>query len=505
MKTHKQNAILFVMLLAFLLPLPLAAQDRGLSVVARDNLGAAATVGRQYALLIAIDGYRSWNPLKKPVADAREIKDILGENYYIDEFIELYNANATKQNIIRTFTNLQNKLGVNDSLFIYYAGHGHLDEASNAGFWIPQDAGTDIYSQENWLPNSQIRGYISRLKTIHVLMVSDACFSGDILNTNRALAPQIDNAYFRKAYALVSRQVITSGSSETVPDQSEFSAAIKMCLRKNTAPLLDPHQIYNDVRLSVRRTTPLLGSLNQADHQEGATFLFFRKSASNTPAPATTPQAVQPAATAAISGAASTGSLNITSQISGTIMIDGIDTGIRVKAGGNALVQNIATGTTEIAIKADDGTITKASAGVLPGQTVNAEIRSFAAVAAAVPAPAGKPEKIRPRRPGNFEIIQGGKSGIRTPIDMTKFHRAALDMMRKMDHQVLEETPGVIVYRYSKGSMWMQVKLCYWTDEYWYEYVNSGDMDADPANDRIHRLYRRWIENADKTLGEFYR
>ncbi|WP_461253071.1 caspase family protein [Treponema sp. R8-4-B8] len=255
----------------------LYAQDRGLLVVAAENLGTSAAIGKQYALFIAIDAYRSWPALKKPVADAREIRDILKQQYYIDEVIELYNQQATRANITKTFVDLQTKLDIHDSLFIYYAGHGHLDEGSGIGFWIPVDGGTDVYSMENWLPNSQIRGYISRFKTIHVFMVSDSCFSGDILNTSRSSLPQIDNAYYRKAYALTSRQVLTSGSSETVPDQSEFSEAIKNCLRKNTAPLLDPFGIYNDVRLSVRSTTPLYGTLNAANHQEGATFIFFRR------------------------------------------------------------------------------------------------------------------------------------------------------------------------------------------------------------------------------------
>jgi hypothetical protein len=267
------------------------AQDRGISIVAGENLGSQANIGKQYALFIAIDAYRSWPALKKPVADAREIRDILKQDYYIDEVIELFNQQATMANITRTFTDLQAKLGVHDSLFIYYAGHGYLDEGSGTGFWIPVDGGTDHYAMENWLPNSVIRGYISRFKTIHVFMVSDACFSGDILNTTRALPPQIDNAYFRKAYGLTSRQVLTSGSSETVPDQSEFSAAIKNCLRKNTAPLIDPISIYNDVRLSVRSTTPLYGTLSAASHQDGATFLFFRKQAASpvTPAPQVAP------------------------------------------------------------------------------------------------------------------------------------------------------------------------------------------------------------------------
>jgi hypothetical protein len=257
----------------------LYALDRGLVVLGQENLGSSAGIGKQYLLFIAIDAYRSWPALKNPVADAKEIRNILVEDYYVneEEIIELYNKDATKERIIETFENLQKKLTVHDSLFIYYAGHGHLDEASRQGFWIPVDAGTNRRSQENWLPNSQVRGYITGLKTIHVFLVSDACFSGDILNTTRALPPQIDNAYYRRAYSLTSRQVLTSGSSETVPDYSEFADALKNCLRKNVSPLLDPISIYNDVRLAVQKTTPLYGTLNAANHQEGATFLFFSK------------------------------------------------------------------------------------------------------------------------------------------------------------------------------------------------------------------------------------
>jgi len=117
--------------LLFVIGLGLYAQDnRGLSVVVANNLGSSATIGKQYALFIAIDAYRYWPALKKPVADAREIRNLLQKDYFIDEVIELYNQQATRANIARTFTSLQSRLGVHDSLFIYYAGHGHLDENS---------------------------------------------------------------------------------------------------------------------------------------------------------------------------------------------------------------------------------------------------------------------------------------------------------------------------------------------------------------------------------------
>ena len=73
----------------------------------------------------------------------------------------------------------------------------------------------------------------------------DSCFSGDILNPNRARAPEIDNAYFRNAYTLVSRQVLTSGGSETVPDVSEFAKQLKLAFEGNTEPYIDPIMLFD--------------------------------------------------------------------------------------------------------------------------------------------------------------------------------------------------------------------------------------------------------------------
>jgi tetratricopeptide (TPR) repeat protein len=304
-------------------------QERGALRVARNTLGeqASASVGRQYALFIAIDKYKEWNALRKPVSDAMEIRDILHDNYFIDETIELYDAQATRANIAKTFSQLQGKLGVNDSLFVYYAGHGHLDKGSKTGFWIPVDGGLDQYEQANWLPNAVIRGYISGFKTIHVFLVSDACFSGDILNEHRGRTPEIDTEYYRRAYKLTSREVLTSGSSETVPDESEFSSALKMCLRKNVEPLLDPMTIYNDVKRAVRKTTPLYGTLSAAQHQDGAAFLFFRK---------------ERGATAGNNAAADTASGNSTvrtSTATGNLFITTIEAG-RLRISGNGVNRN---------------------------------------------------------------------------------------------------------------------------------------------------------------------
>lgn len=274
----KQKALIITFFI-ILLSSSLYGEERGITLLAQ-QLGQNIQMGKQYLLIIGIDRYEKWMPLQNPVRDAKEIRDILVSRYFIDEVKELYNENATKAAIINAFRELQDTLELHDSLLIYYAGHGHLDKTTNTGFWIPVNAGTDDSEQLNWLPNIQIRGLLSypNMKASHVCLISDSCFSGDILNTIRGKTPSpVNIPYFREAYKLTSRQVLTSGSAETVPDESEFSLQLKMALRKNTDPFVDPLMLYNQIRLGVSDTLPLLGSLKGTGHQEGAAFILFLK------------------------------------------------------------------------------------------------------------------------------------------------------------------------------------------------------------------------------------
>src|SRR5271157_986546 len=100
--------LLFLVLLP-LLSLPVFAQSadlRGLKTVVSKLEGETVVVGKQYAVLIAVDKYETWMALRNPVEDAKEIKDILSRCYFITDFVELYNEDATKAGIIRLFNKL---------------------------------------------------------------------------------------------------------------------------------------------------------------------------------------------------------------------------------------------------------------------------------------------------------------------------------------------------------------------------------------------------------------
>ena len=89
-----------------------------------------------------------------------------------------------------------------------------------------------------------------------MVLVVDSCFSGDILDVHKGQKPAISNEYFKNAYMRVSRQVLTSGASENVPDASSFAQQLKLALKGNNRPYLDPLALFTEIRLGVRGTTP---------------------------------------------------------------------------------------------------------------------------------------------------------------------------------------------------------------------------------------------------------
>ncbi len=388
----KSFSLVFLPLLA----LPLFAQNtdlRGLKTVVSQLEGETAVVGRQYAVLIAIDKYDSWMALRNPVKDAKEIKDILFRRYYVSDFMELYDGAATKAGIIKLFDRLIKDTRPEDSILIFYAGHGQLDRTSNTGFWIPVDGGTDVYAQANWLPNAQIRGFIGNMKARHVALIADACFSGDFLNPTRGMAPAITNEYFKNAYARISRQVLTSGSSESVPDESPFIRQLKLALEGNTSPYLDPLMLYNQIRLGVTKTTPLFGDLKDSGHQEGSSFLLFLRSDGGHALAAKNPSGEE-GLSPKVKVSKAYGTATVETDAIGTLFLDGISQG-QVPVGSFATIENLAAGPHEMVMLYEDGEKAAQTVAIKMGKTSAVEFsRSAKAVSKNLPTEAGQTPSV---------------------------------------------------------------------------------------------------------------
>ena len=104
------------------------------------NIAGPAVAGRYHALLIAVQDYAdpSMN-LNNPVRDAGKLQEVLTQGYTFEPQDVVLLKNPTREQIITAFEQLEQTLKPEDSLLVFYAGHGLWDEKTRQGYWIPQD------------------------------------------------------------------------------------------------------------------------------------------------------------------------------------------------------------------------------------------------------------------------------------------------------------------------------------------------------------------------------
>ncbi|MBW2596465.1 MAG: caspase family protein [Deltaproteobacteria bacterium] len=285
MKTSKLLVVIATISLILTTPFLLHA-SRGIRVEPISPTGERVT-GNQWLFVIGIDTYIEWPRLETAVNDAKSVKNVLLSRYHFnsDHLIELYDEDATRANILSKLRYLARNIVEDDSLFIFYAGHGHLDPITKSGSWIPVESGTKDVSA--WISNNDIKNYlrIDAIKAKHILLVSDSCFSGDFFRGHRGKLPEVTNAVIKKAYTLSSRQAITSGGLEPVTDagfgnNSVFSHFLVKTLEENKDPFLVPSAFFSSIRAGVAENAeqfPQFGSLKDTGGQQGGELVLFLK------------------------------------------------------------------------------------------------------------------------------------------------------------------------------------------------------------------------------------
>jgi len=268
------------------LPALATTDQRGIALRPKAPTGEEAK-GDLWLLTIGINSYLSWPQLKTAVNDARSVKQVLIKRYHLDpaNVIELTDEKATRHNILGAFRDLAKKVRPEDSLLVYYAGHGHIDPITGKGSWIPVESGTD--DPTAWIDNRNITDYlnVNAIKAKHVLMVSDSCFSGDFFRGARGALPTVDDAFLKRAYQRSSRQAISSGGLEPVSDagfggNSVFSHFLVSALESNTKQYLIPSEIFGEIKAGVGSNAdqlPQFGDLHGTGGQDGGELILFLK------------------------------------------------------------------------------------------------------------------------------------------------------------------------------------------------------------------------------------
>ena len=241
-------------------------------------------VGKYYALIIGIDDYKGqWSPLANAVGDARAVEKLLRSKYQFNHIKTLYNEASTRANIIDAFLWLVENVKENDNVFIYYSGHGEYEKKLNKGFWVPVDAQTSSISI--YISNSDIQTFLGSINSKHTLMVSDACFSGDIFRGKTSSVP-FENAekYYQKVYSLKSCQAISSGGIEPVMDggrdgHSVFAYYFLKALNDNQESYLDASRLFDRIKVPIVNNSdqsPKFSPIKNTG-DEGGQFVFIRR------------------------------------------------------------------------------------------------------------------------------------------------------------------------------------------------------------------------------------
>jgi hypothetical protein len=249
---------------------------------------AKALYFRSLAVVIGINKYEKWPALEFAAADANAVKAAL-ENSGFDEIVMIMDQEASQRRILtELFHNLPAKVGRNDRVLFYFAGHGqteNLPGGGKKGFIIPADAETEGFASTA-VSMEQIRSLSSRIAAKHILYVMDCCYSGLGLNRSAGVWPGISD-FLRKVSSMRAVQIITAGGQgEQVQEKGGHGLFTSYFLKAIAGEAdLDKDNVVTGTELgaylrptvsnaSRQAQTPLFGRLEG----EGE-FLFFVKRA----------------------------------------------------------------------------------------------------------------------------------------------------------------------------------------------------------------------------------
>ncbi len=322
-----------------------------------------------HALIIGNINYTSWSRLPGVEKDIEAVKKALEDN----GFNVIVERNLTKEGMDKAISSFISKYGnnLNNRLLIYYAGHGHTIKTGygeELGYIVPVDAPKPNKDEAGFknkaMAMAQIEIYAKSIESRHALFLFDACFSGSLFAMSRS-APEIINYKISQPV----RQFISSGSAnETVPDVSVFRKQFVTAITTNEADANKDGYLTGTELGDFLQTTVVNYSNNTQHPQYGkirnpnldkGDFVFVVSNHEDVTSAKTTAVATSTVTTTVsitekkateVATTTSTGNLQVISEISGKLYIDGAFYK-EITAGNTSLFKNIQTGLRVINIK----------------------------------------------------------------------------------------------------------------------------------------------------------
>jgi len=219
--------------------------------------------GRYHALIIGNQNYQKIPSLNTPANDIKAIDTLLKNKYGFKTTVLL---DKNRDEILTALHKLKISLSENDSLLIYYAGHGEYDRINMRGHWLPTDADPPE-NTTHWISNNAITDILNSMKKVkHILVVSDSCYSGSMARGVTLVNESGNREKSTLTAAMLakhSRTVLASGGLEPVMDggagkHSVFAGAFIKTLRTNTS-LLEGQALYRQIAEGIVTTAAEYG------------------------------------------------------------------------------------------------------------------------------------------------------------------------------------------------------------------------------------------------------
>jgi TolA-binding protein len=163
-----------------------------------------------------------------------------------------------------------------------------------------------------------------------------------------------------------------------------------------------------------------------------------------------------------VAAAELSGGVTVTSELAGIVLIDGTETGKRVKANGTVTIDGVQNGDTEVAVKADDGTIVRAAEVVLvkAGEMATVTIKAPADQTKTVETPPPVTEPAATAQAATKQATAPAQTNAKqtaTPAQTTAKQTAPPDNSVEADADYTEEIIFKIDYMtyYEQGNAYM--------------------------------------------------
>lgn len=237
-----------------------------------------------HLLIICNQNYKDkeWSSLQWPIHDGKEIERVLTGKYNFKKQNVTFLIDPSRSQIYGSLQSLARKLKEKDNLIIFYAGHGIYDVDMNMGYWIPSDG--EASNSSNWFANDELKRILKTMKTQHILVIADACFAGTLTRSGGSGVNSLinwdeilPNTMLKSRYGLKSRKVLTSGALEQVPDKSVFLESLVQILERNSLKYMVSEQLFDKVKRSIEKQTPLLSVITESGNEIGSDFIFRLK------------------------------------------------------------------------------------------------------------------------------------------------------------------------------------------------------------------------------------